>query len=363
MSQFSQFLDGSNIGDDFECRPLKSCQVGRVCRLFFSPASPQHILDWVGPGRAGTVGQLSLTIHLDKEVSYLDTALHKISIPRLGLKGGVNTKGGLILENIPTVGTIVGEPSSNNTCPLFRQVTRAPKIQHFEDKSSGKDKGPDLLIVKQHGALEDDKSVALQLLQEISTCNRKCWTSQYRQILICWVNRNEDQGAALDKEVLSQLPSGAWSFFEINLDRSLSRLLYSICLERRKDLQNTLNNFPALGWKILGTRRGVISLEIGERGILLACESITGTIIKETRGTCCSNFPLNVTTSGSKSQVVFLSPVTRMVSDQCQEQVCSHDNPPTLNLDPHRSICSFKEGIMDCPPPLKSSSQERICKR
>ena len=139
-------------------------------------------------------------------------------------------------------------------------------------------------------------------------------------------------------------------FLQMSIDKALSQLLFFACQQRKQDLLVTLGSFESLGWKLAGTPRGVVSLQLGERGLLLSCGTITGVLITEPQPTCCGNFPINVSsTSGFK--VLYVSPITRRISKTCSEVECNREHPMTLNIGKNQSVCFMSDGILPCNGP------------
>ena len=139
-------------------------------------------------------------------------------------------------------------------------------------------------------------------------------------------------------------------FLQMSIDKALSQLLFFACQQRKQDLLVTLGNFESLGWKLAGTPRGVVSLELSERGLLLSCGTITGVLITEPQPTCCGNFPINVSsTAGFK--VLYVSPITRQISKTCLEVECNRKHPMTLNIGKNQSVCFMSDGILPCNGP------------
>ena len=175
----------------------------------------------------------------------------------------------MIIINILKIGTIVSNPSSTRPCPLFTRISYKPTVRLFKDTSTHdpENKSPNLLIVQNTDAA---KSVAFQMLDETIVCDRICYLSQYDRVLLCEVNEENSISDVTDTSIFNELPSGATMFLQMSIDKALSQLLFFACQQRKQDLLVTLGNFESLGWKLAGTPRGVVGLELGERGLLLS---------------------------------------------------------------------------------------------
>ena len=200
-------------------------------------------------------------------------------------------------------------------------------------------KPPILVITKNH------KRVALQLLQSIDICGRVCHLAQVPSLMAC-ESKEDSVQFSTNPSLFEEMESNSILFVQLNIDTSISTMLYEQCRFRGRVYTNILANFNTMGSQLVSTNQGILTDRLGELGLLLACRAVLGQPIAATRKRCCHNLPIEI-----DNQVKYVTPVTRILTDNCDHTQCSRSYPIIFTISENISLCQFPDEIEICASP------------
>ena len=101
-----------------------------------------------------------------------------------------------------------------------------------------------------------------------------------------------------------------------------------------------------MGSQLVSTNQGILTDRLGELGLLLACRAVLGQPIAASRKRCCHNLPIEI-----DNQVKYVTPVTRILTDNCDQTQCSRSYPIIFTISENISLCQFPDEIEICASP------------
>ena len=308
------FLGGSGANSSDSAKPCWGVDRSFYMGVRASPAGLDHSL---GRPKEDLVATMFITAYLDQDTAFVDYEQKIISFPKHGKKlefkeendtvHFTDTEAGLIFLQVPeevSKGFYVIE--SNVSGVLFTDKTN---VEH-----------PDILTLNFH-----QKSLALQMYKPFLFQNKTdCFTTQLEEIFAC--KNFPTHNMVIRPEVLSEISSQRFLFQQLNTAQSVKGVLYHLCSNRKMLLDLGINQISKTGGLLFGLRRGIFTLELGEQIILFQCDRTMASVQRLPRDHCTNELPVIVHSKEGPIQR-FLSPNTRVLTDQATPAFCSDKFP------------------------------------
>ena len=325
MFTTSRYIFGSNVESDHGCAgsSIKFAYLpnGRA----FSPESK--------------VVEITLRSVLDKELGLYDFFVNTANFARLGLFVTSNDQK-ITIENNVRYGTVIADLNMARKCPSWSMILQKASGELFMDLtvSKGSDEThPPVLVLE-----TQDKKVALQLLDSTKICERLCYATQIKSLMVCQ-HSNDSISDRINEQQFSELSSNPLLFLQYNLAGSIGQMLWNECLFREKFLISILSNFKSQGSHIVGSTRGILADELGETGIILSCRAVLVNPRQIEPNRCCTNLPVS---EGNRR--LFMTPRSRILVDVCSDTECSANFPVVFTHDEQVSVCQYADGPSIC---------------
>ena len=288
-----------------------------------------------------------IVVLVDEEQGYVDYSRRTVSVPRLGThldfkerEGGIRVEG----QN-PEYGRFFADVQDEVTGGYSIASEELEAIVYTDQTPAAGH--PNVAVLQ----LGDDKKMALQLGSQVMVLNTtKCYATHVSILLLCQ-SFFPLQGMKWDTEVLETVGSQMNLFLQLNINKSITKLLMLICENRRLGFQLAVARSDTSHLPFdLGP--GTLSVARGEEVVVFGCALtvIRPSLAPETH--CFDELPvIAMTEFGAKK--MYLQARTRILIQHPSPVECSENFPVRFYLSEKVSICQTKPGL--APSICKSS--------
>ena len=343
----SLYLHGSKYTQYYNCSPAYGWdETGPVYRGQGDPFSEK---------RSHEVVRAELTLQMKRVFSLVDINKQRLYIPSAGKEIDLMTMPQEYTTMSPTIGTIVILKGNLplDACRQHFHIAGGP-AKLYNPTNQDDEEVPKLIRFETE--IQSDKRVfGLQLMTEIDICGTQCSETQFKDILVCIRDSEDDFMANKDVQVLDDLGSNSLALLQVNMDKSIQNLMLSLCLLNQKHMLSAMKDIEVYGPSLLNpihNGRGLRLLQRGEHVITLECPRVTAIPRSEDHGICCNHFPVTLIRKDGTTSDKYLQSITRQVTDTCDPVPCSDIMPIQMRTMSGNSICQVKGHIRNCKDPI-----------
>ena len=297
--------------------------------------------------------QLELEMEREKAVINLDKSI--LEIPRLGISEKLISDNFTLETQQGILTATLSELFPIKECERYGILRpQAGKLYNVREDLSKEQDIPNIMILN-IDTFESlgNKTVAFQLNEMITACERKCYKTQIEGILICEAKQNHvinerNEMSDGNRKTLKHIGSFGLNHLQINIASSIGTLLYDICLQRRQIIQQALTNFENM--------RDTLFLSKGERfkmfkraetGYILQCEKLMVYPRQTENDFCCTNLPVSYFKNGKRHDS-YITPVEHILVEICDFKTCIENLPLTFYTDSGIPVCQNSDGLRVC---------------